>query len=191
MNHEKAYELMMDALDGVITFEAKAQLDAHLLTCSDCYADWKAMQFVEDLFADCPVVEAPAGFTQRFQLRLAHSPQRKKLGTLFILSIGSLILLGTVAIPALLALLGIAAVYSDPANFAEWLVWLNQILGVSGSLFEVLWTTIRLFFSEIGSNPIVISWTLAAAMAVGLWAHLTRQPAPVPVENGNMKNKVF
>jgi hypothetical protein len=187
MNHEKAFELMMDALDDALTPAGRQELENHLLICSDCYAEWQSLQFVDNLFTSSPTVQAPAGFIQRFKLRLAHSPQKKKLGALFALSIGSVTLLATVAIPSVFMLLGILVAFAHPSSFADWMVWLNQLFGVSGSLFDVLWTTIRLLLGEIGANPLAISWTLAAALAVGLLAHMTRHSAPIPVENGNKK----
>ena len=184
MTHEEAFALMMDALDGTLTPAGQNQLDAHLVLCSSCYAEWQSLQYVEELLTNAPVVAAPAGFGQRLQDQLEMAPWRRTLGALFALSAASLVVLAIVTIPAVLILLGIWTVYNDPSSFTQWLVWLNQMLGVSGSLMDVLWTTMKLFLAQVAANPVVRGWALAAALAVAVWAHMTREAAPIPVVNG-------
>jgi len=184
MTHEETFLLMMDALDGLLTPPDKDRLDAHLALCTRCYAEWQALQLVDNLLFSAPPVVAPAGFSQRVLAGLEAPSWKRMLGALFALGLGSVAALMVVAAPAALALLGVWTAYNQPAYFSELLIWLNRLAGVSGSLLDMLGTTLRLFFVQVAGNPVVLGWALAAGLAVGLWAHLMRPPSLTHVRNG-------
>lgn len=183
MTHDEAFGLMMDALDGALAPSDAEQLDEHLLLCTGCYAEWKALQLVDGLLASAPAIRAPAGFSQRVQARIEAPSWQRTVGALFALSLGSLVALLLIAVPAAVVLFGIWTIYNEPASFTSLLVWLNQLVGVSGSLLGALWTTVRLFFAEL-ANPVTLLWTLLAALVVTLWAHVLHRPALAHVSNG-------
>ncbi len=185
MKHEEAFSLMMDALDGVLAPVGALELEQHLALCPQCYAEWDGLQQVDRLLLAAAMAPAPAGLSQRVLAKLDLPSSRRVFGMLFALSASSLLALLLVAVPAGVALLGLWTVYNEPARFTELLIWLNQLLGVSGSLLGAAWITLRLFFAEIAGNPVALVWTLAAGVAVGVWAHLLRQPAPVRARNGS------
>lgn len=182
MTHDEAFGLMMDALDGVLSPAGQEALDEHLSVCSDCYAEWQSLRLVDELLLGAPMVEAPAGFSLRVQSRLETAPLGRTLGALFALGAGSLIALGIVAVPAMLLTAGMWTAYEDPSGFAAIFVWLNGLLGVSGTVLSGLWTTARLFVTQVSSNPIALLWAAAAALAITLWARLYRQVTPAPVK---------
>ncbi len=185
MTHDEAYGLMMDALDGTLLPADSERLDEHLLLCTACYSEWQALKLVDGLFASAPLLAAPDGFSQRVQARMDVPSWSRAVSTLFALSVGSVIALLVIAVPAAAVLLGIWTVFNEPASFTKLMVWLNQLLGVSGSLLSALWTAARLLCSEMASNPLTLLWTLGAAGAVALWAHLLRPQELVKVSNGH------
>ena len=182
MTHDDAFGLMMDALDGVLSPAGQEALDGHLSTCSDCYAEWQSLRLVDELLLGAPMVAAPAGFNLRVQSRLESAPLGRTLGALFALGAGSLIALGMVAVPAMLVTAGLWTAYEDPSGFAAIFVWLNGLLGVSGTVLSGLWTSVRLCVTQMSSNPIALLWAVAAALAITVWARLYRQVAPVQVK---------
>ena len=184
MTHDEAYVLMMDALDGMLMPADSARLDEHLVLCTECLSEWQALKMVDGLFASAPLISAPAGFSQRVQARVGVPSWSRALSALFALSAGSLIALLVIAVPAGAVLLGIWTIYNEPASFSKILVWLNQMLGVSGSLLSALWTALRLFFVEFAANPVTLTWTFVAALVLALWTHLLRRPTLAPVNNG-------
>ena len=130
MTHEEAFALMMDALDGVLSPAGKEALDQHLALCQDCSAEWRSLQWVDEVLASAQAVPAPAGFGLRVQASLEAPSWRRTLGALFALSLGSVLALLLISVPSAVALWGVWTVYNDPASFAGLLVWLNQLLAV-------------------------------------------------------------
>lgn len=185
MTHDEAYVLMMDALDGTLLPADSERLDEHLLLCTDCYSEWQALKLVDGLFASAPLITAPDGFGQRVQARMDVPSWSRAMSTLFALSVGSVIALLVIAVPAAAVLLGIWTIFNEPTSFTKFMVWLNQLVGVSGSLLSALWTAVRLFCAELASNPLALIWTLGAAVVVALWAHLLRPQEVVSVSNGH------
>ena len=74
----------MDALDGVLAPSDAEQLDEHLLLCTDCYVEWKALQLVDGLLASEPAIRAPAGFSQRVQARVDASEENPIVNPCFV-----------------------------------------------------------------------------------------------------------
>jgi hypothetical protein len=109
---------------------------------------------------------------------------QRTFGALFALSLGSLVALLLIGVPAAMVLLGIWTVYNEPASFTQLLVWLHQVLGVSGSIVGALWVTVRLFLVEFAASPVTLIWTSMAALVIVLWAHMLRRSATVQVRNG-------
>ncbi len=185
MTHEEAVALMMEKLDGLLAPADAQRLDGHLATCTGCYAEWQALRMVDELLVGAPMLAAPAGFAQRVQLRLDQPSLRRTLGALFALSLGSVVALGLVAVPAAGALAALWLAVTQPAEFAGLLVWLHQLVAVSGTLVSGLWTATRLFLGQLAANPAAWGWAFSAALAIGLWAHLARPAGRIHVSNGN------
>ena len=184
LTHDEAFALMMDALDGVLRPTDGKRLDDHLMACSDCFSEWKALQLVDGLFASAPAIAAPAGFSQRVQARIEVPSWRRTVGMLYALSLGSVLALLLIAVPAAAVLLGLWTLYNDPATFSSLLVWLGQLAGVSGSLLGAAWTTVRLFAADLAASPVTLAWTMTAALVVAVWARVLRRPEMVRVSNG-------
>jgi hypothetical protein len=182
MTHEEAFMLMMDTLDKLAGWDEEKQLHDHLLRCTECAAEWEALQAVDGLLLSAPMAPAPEGFSARVMEQLGRPSWARTLGTLFALSIASVLALLVVAVPALLVLLVFSTAYTEPAQFTGLVMWMKDLASVAGTLLEGVFTTLRLFFGRAASTPAALVWAFAAAMAVALWAYLIHrlEPAPVP-----------
>jgi len=66
--HEEYWDLMSAALDGALTDEERAKLEAHLAQCPDCKQDWEDLQHLHAALlqlADTPVPAPPEGLSRR------------------------------------------------------------------------------------------------------------------------------
>ena len=98
--HDRAYILMMDALDGDLS--AQDALQAHLQQCIPCAREWHTLQAVDQLLRRAPVISPAADFAQRTIAQLPNQKHRLwSLSALYIfLLVGGmipLILLGLLA----------------------------------------------------------------------------------------------
>jgi anti-sigma factor RsiW len=99
--HESAYALMMDALDGDLS--TQGALNAHLQQCVPCAREWHTLQAVDQLLRHAPIITPATDFAQRTIARLPNQRHRLwSLSALYVfLLIGGiipLILIGFLAI---------------------------------------------------------------------------------------------
>ncbi|MBI5952114.1 MAG: zf-HC2 domain-containing protein [Chloroflexi bacterium] len=102
MNHQPFEEWLLD--DKNLNPAEKRELDLHLRTCSRC----TSLAEVGLALRSAPVVPPAAGFTLRFQQRLAVqkvAERRRKLWGMIVLLAGGAGLLGWILAPFLLAFL--------------------------------------------------------------------------------------
>ena len=74
IEHESAYALMMDALDGDLS--APEELNAHLQFCTPCAREWHTLQAVDQLLRRAPIISPAAGFAQRTIAQLPNQQHR-------------------------------------------------------------------------------------------------------------------
>lgn len=99
--HESAYALMMDALDGDLS--ATDTLNIHLEQCIPCTREWYTLQAVDQLLRRAPIITPATDFAQRTIAQLPNQRHRLwSLSALYVfLLIGGLIpliLIGFLAI---------------------------------------------------------------------------------------------
>jgi hypothetical protein len=182
MTHEEAFLLMMDSLDQVSNPADQDRLQRHLLVCHDCAAEWEALQAVDGLLLSVPMIAAPDGLSASVLGRLDDRRSwAATLSALFALGAGSVIALLGVGVPGVLLIMLFSTAYTDPARFTSWLTWLRGLMSVAGTLVDGLVTTLCLVFGQVASTPAALMWAFAAALAVGLWAHLLRSWEPVSI----------
>lgn len=102
MNHQPFEEWLLD--DKNLNPAEKRELDLHLRTCSRC----TSLAEIELALRSAPVVPPAAGFTMRFQQRLATqkiADRRRKLWGMIVLLVGGVGLLGWLVAPYLFAFL--------------------------------------------------------------------------------------
>ena len=81
MNCEQIYELLSARLDGVLSAEDEARLQAHLDACPDCRRLYEAMASIEEKTAEL-AVPAPEGLKRgvMYRIRQESGKQKKKRG---------------------------------------------------------------------------------------------------------------
>jgi hypothetical protein len=176
---------MMDALDGRLAPSDRQRLTAHMEACSQCRADWEALNALEGMLTS-PAMAFPApGFVDRVEARLAHlEAQRRTL-------VGGLILLGAaaalclVAVPSLLNGRNPLEAYGAFLRNAYELLGHGLLLGYQ--LLSALWLILNALSSSV-DIPLANLLTYAAAivLAVAAWRRaLTSQRVHIrTTENG-------
>ncbi len=170
MNHDDAFALMMDMLDGEASAEEAQDLQAHLRACPECSNEWRALVAIDTLFRQTPALSPAADFVAK---TLARLPNRRvriwAMGTIY-----GAILLGGLLPLALLGLLGyrLMPVLSQPP--------------LVESIFESLQTTQRtagIVLSALVSGageilvqqPVYVGYILVIAGIIFLWGGVYRR----------------
>lgn len=175
MEHERFYNMMMDALDGELTEEARPTLEAHLRACPDCTREWRALVAIDTLFRQTPALSPAADFTQRTLARLPNRRYRLWLiGAIY----AALLLSG--ALPLVVGIWAInqyGAVVSQPSMLNGLLQSAQQLLQVAGAIVGALFTGVGEFVVQ---QPVVIGWLLVMVGIVSLWTGVYRQVLEAP-----------
>ena len=177
MEHENAYALMMDALDGELVDGKKLMLEVHLRACPTCLREWRALLAIEKLLREAPMLEPAADFALRTIARLPSARNRRwAIGALYVL-----LLLGG-AVPLLLGLWGasrLALLSQQPGLLAS--LWASIAKSV-----QVVGTIIAALLSSAGElvvrQPTSIGWLLVMAGIVFVWSGVVRQLVSQPQE---------
>lgn len=178
MDHENAYMLMMDALDGELADDRQEKLTVHLRACPTCNREWQALLAIDLLFRQTPAVAPAADFAQRTLARLPNS--RMRVWTMSALY--TLLLLGG-SLPMLLGLWiynRLGPTLSEPA------LWRTLGQSLSG-MFQVMITVLSAGLRGAGEfvvqQPAIVGWLLVLVGLVSLWGGVFQQfvlqPQPV------------
>ena len=182
MEHENAYGLMMDALDGDLTGEGRNALQVHLQACPSCAREWHALTAIDTLFRQTPAVAPTAGFVQRTMTRLPS--RRLRLGVVGLMYV--LLLLG-----GLLPLWGGIWLASNYGPLLTEASWLSSVAETAVALLQIGGTVVSALLTGAGEfmlqYPATMGWLLMLAGSVALWRgvyqQFTWQSAPVMVQN--------
>ena len=71
---ENIYTMMMEALDGELSETGLNELESHLRVRPDLAREWVALQAIDRLFRNSPILSPAVDFTQR---TLARLPNRR------------------------------------------------------------------------------------------------------------------
>jgi len=179
MEHEEAYMMMMDALDGELADDGRQLLEAHLRACPPCDREWQALLAIDSLFRRAPMLAPAAGFTQR---TLAQLPSRRF--RLWVMGLVYLALLLSGALPMLAGLWvykELSGVLNEPTFLPT--VWqtVTHMAQVAGVILGALLNGLGKFVIQY---PAVLGWLLVIAGLVSLWGsvfrHLVLQPVQSP-----------
>ena len=94
VNCEHVWQEISNYLEGEVSTELRAAMEAHLRECKHCTAVLDGTRNVVHLYADDRLIELPAGFTARWQSRLAgymSSPRGTVYGWLLAAAAAALI----------------------------------------------------------------------------------------------------
>jgi hypothetical protein len=175
MEHETFFTLMMDALDGELAEDGRAELESHLRACPRCLREWQALSTIDALFRQTPALRPATDFVQR---TIALLPDRRL--RLWTMGVMYLFLLLSGIIPLLIG----AIVYTllRPA-FSQPTVWESLLQSVE-KIFQVMGTVLNALFISagefIGQNPAALGWLLVMIGIVSLWGGIFRQAVIQP-----------
>lgn len=179
MEHEQANSLMMLALDDELPEEHRFDLNDHLLACRACRREWQALQAIDLLFKQTPMLSPAAGFTQRTIARLPNRRVR-----IWAMSGVYLLLLISGIIPAALAIWAISRlspVIGQPELVSSLVQSLATAMTTAGTVLAALLNSLG---EGILQRPMIIGWLLVMAGLVSVWGGVYRQlvgPIQLPI----------
>jgi len=156
MNHQPFEEWLLN--DKNLTTVEKRDLDLHLRTCTYC----TALAETGLALRAAPVIPPAAGFTMRFQQRLAAqkvAERRRKLWGLMVLLVGGLGLIVWLSAPYILAFL------SAPAE------WITAIVGYflfAVTSLQALTETMAVLFDVLQNFLPPYAWMVLASALGGI-----------------------
>lgn len=178
IDEERAFTLMMDALDGDLDERERVELDRYLAAEPALLREWVAMQRVHRLLVAAPPIAAPVHFVAHTLARLPD-PRRRRL---FLSAFFVLLLVG-----------GMLPVVIGVTFFAP------ETAGALGQTVSGMFEVTRVLLAGITSSarsllvsqPFVLGWLSLMAVAVGAWFSVYRQllntsrPAPLIASRRN------
>lgn len=179
MNHKPFQAAMQAVLDGTVTPAERRDLEAHLLGCGNCQAEWVALSEVHRLFKAEPLAAPRRGFNGRFQARLAQRRSRPRL-------LGGAVALGlgAVGLAALVVPLGLGALYAawrvvqQPATALAVFASADAARSVLETIVTALFIALRSLVEPALTSPLAWLGALAALAATGVWLYLMRTVLP-------------
>jgi anti-sigma factor RsiW len=179
MNHKPFQAAMQAVLDGDLPAGERQALEAHLLTCLACQAEWVALSEVHRLFKLEPLAAPRAGFSGRFQARLAQRRSRPRL-------IGGAVALGlgAVGLAALVVPLGLGAlltgwrVAQQPATLLALWSGADAVWALVSTLAEALYITARAVLEPALTSPLAWGGALLALTLTVVWVYVMRRVLP-------------
>ncbi|MDY7039877.1 MAG: hypothetical protein SVX38_03335, partial [Chloroflexota bacterium] len=129
------------ALDHQLCAAEESDLHEHLRICDDCQRQWEALQQIELLFSNTPLIGPPAGFVARVNAHLAERESRQQIifGVMS-LAVGACSL-GFVSLAAVgAAVPSLYSLYLLITTPAAWhsLTVVTDLLSVAESVFSAL-----------------------------------------------------
>lgn len=166
-DQEKIYALMMDALDGEISENDSAELQQYLAYNADMAREWRAMQAIDTLFRQAPLMAAPAGFAERAMARIPKPAERLRFMSIFYL-----ILLFAGLVPMLAG----AVIFGNTGNILQSMPYLRDLIVSGTQVFQMLDTVLTALFAfsstTISANPSVLGWVALLGGFVLVWRNM-------------------
>jgi anti-sigma factor RsiW len=173
MEHEEAYILMMEALDGELSDNGRHALEAHLYGCPHCSREWHAIQAIDTLFRQTPALTPAADFAHR---TLARLPNRRYRLWLISGVYGLLLVSGFLPIIALVWLaIAFGPAIGQPAIIRSLFESAGHIVPLILAILNAFWHTIGSLGTLLGQQPAIIGWLLIMAGLVALWGSTYNQ----------------
>ena len=167
---DRIYALMMDALDGEISAEDQAELDAHLEARPSYLAEYQAMQTIDTLFRQTPALTPAADFTQRTMERLPNRAVR-----IWLISAIYMSLLVSGILPILLGLW----VFNQLGDVLAGPAIVQVALQILTEGYQIATAVTRAIMSAAGElivqQPMILGWLLVLGGIASLWGGLYRQ----------------
>jgi anti-sigma factor RsiW len=179
MVHKPYHAWMQELLDGALAGPARRQLEEHLAGCVACQANWATLSAVDRLFKAAPVAAPRAGFSGRFNARLARRRSRPRL-------VWGAVALGTgaVAASAVVVPLGLALIWSllrvarQPATLLALNASAAATLSFVNTVIDALLIAGRALLEASLDQPLAWAATAAALALTAAWLVLVRKLVP-------------
>jgi anti-sigma factor RsiW len=174
-------ERMSLALDGRLSTQERAELDAHLAACGECRARWAAFQRVDRVLAGASQVVPTPGFVNRFAARLAEQPavqaQRAKreriIAGVGVFAAGGIALALLIMPFVITALTGISSlVTGTPMLLANTVEMIARWWVTFGALSEAGKSIINVMAPS--SGPIIAGYALMLVVVMAAWVSVMR-----------------
>lgn len=163
-DEDTVYALMMDALDGMLSAAGREQLNQQLAAHPQLAQEWAALQAVDTLFIQSPIISPNIDLTVVTLKRLPNLRIRRWLTGI----IYSFVLLsGFIPFALIVWLLGSWGLFAaEPVENAAQLAaaFLNALAQILTSMGDYL-----------GDQPGVIGWIMVMIGSIVLWGGLFRQ----------------
>lgn len=173
MEHEEAYILMMEALDGELSDSGRHALEQHLHLCPLCSREWNAIQAIDSLLRQTPALAPAAGFTHR---TLARLPNRRYRLWLISGLYGLLLVSGFIPVIILVWLLiSFGPAVSQPALVRSLFESAGQVLPLLLAVLNGLWHGLSGLGTVFAQQPAIGGWLLIMAGLVALWGSMYSQ----------------
>lgn len=170
MEHENAYTLMMDALDGELADDRKGELEVHLRACPNCDREWQLLLAIDTLFKQTPALSPAADFTQRTLALLPNRTQRIwTMGAVY----GVLLLAG--GVPMLIgywAVKEFSQFLTEPTLARSILQSMERMLQLLGAVLGAAVNGVGEFIQQ---QPAAIGWLFLMVGVVALWGGVYQQ----------------
>ncbi len=179
MNHKPFQAAMQAVLDGTLTAAERHTLEAHLIDCGACQADWVALSEMHRRFKAEPMAAPRAGFNGRFKARLAQRRARPRL-------IGGAVALGlgAVSLAALVVPLGVGLLYTlwraaqQPATSLALFAGAGAVGSLVETIVAALFVAARAVVEPALGSPLAWAGALMALALTGVWLYLMRTVLP-------------
>jgi anti-sigma factor RsiW len=172
MECETYREQMSLWLDRQLAAPDVQRLEAHAETCPACCAAFDAMRRVDRLLASAPMLSPAAGFTARFQARLAVQRRRRRtwagLLTLALAAAAIIAAAGILAAFTGLSVWGSASGSELLTQTVSLLLHVGQALGAS---LNLIWLIVTALARAI-RHPIFIGYMVATAILLAVWTQI-------------------
>jgi len=179
MNHKPFQVAMQAVLDGSVTAAERHTLEAHLIACAVCQANWVALSEVHRLFKAEPMLAPRAGFNGRFKARLAQRRSRPRLiGGAVALGLGAVGLAGLVLPLGLGLLYTLVRAAQQPATTLALFAGAGAVGSLVETIVSALYVAARSVLEPALSNPLAWGGALMALALTGVWLNLMRTVLP-------------
>jgi anti-sigma factor RsiW len=175
MNHKPFQDWMHAVLDGDIAPSARRDLEAHLAECGECQSTWTALSEVQRLLRAEPPVAPRAGFTGRFQARLAQRRSRPRL-----LWGGVALGLGAISAAALVVPVGLGVILAalraaqEPTTVLALVSSFSAAASFADTIFGALYIALRSLVETAAVSPLAWAASLVSLALAGLWVYVMR-----------------
>jgi predicted anti-sigma-YlaC factor YlaD len=186
MECETYREQMSLWLDHQLAPEEIRQLAAHTATCLSCRASLDTFRRLDRLLAAAPMMSPAAGFSARFQTRLAARRRRRHTWAgVLILALATVALLLGGAIILATSGLAVWETVSATGLLTRSISLLLDLGKVGVAALKLAWLILSALAQAI-QHPIFIAYALATSVLVAAWTSIVTQRVlaarPVPFD---------